>query len=215
MAWTKALGINGSLFVNLESDAIGCCTSLSGLLLSEVQLNQKGKLMSDEKDAKAEAKAAKAKAKALRPWFKKKRFWLLGIIGIIVVFTVTSGSDSTTTTSSDSEEVVAENSTEDTISTGLGSKDATADIDSVDCGTVDSIGARYPEVKVTNRSEKTSTYFITVDFESSDGSTKYDETIIMITSLNPGQSMTEKGLIMGDIPDGAVCKVSEVQRTAD
>jgi hypothetical protein len=171
--------------------------------------------MSDEKDAKAEAKAAKAKAKALRPWFKKKRFWLLGLIGVIIVIQVAGGSDSTTTTSSESEEVVDDNSTENTISTGLGSKDATGDIDSVDCGTVDSIGVRYPEVKVTNRSEKTSTYFITVDFESADGSTKYDETIVMITSLNPGQSMTEKGMVMGDIPDGAVCKISEVQRTAD
>jgi hypothetical protein len=170
--------------------------------------------MSDEKDAKAEAKAAIAKAKALRPWFKKKRFWLLGIVGIIVVFAATSGSDSTTTTSSDSEEVVDENSTEDTIGTGLGSQDATADIDSLDCGTVDSIGVRYPAVQVTNRSEKPSTYFITVDFESADGSTKYDETIIMITSLDPGQTMTETGMIMGDIPDGAVCKVSEIQRTA-
>ena len=178
-------------------------------------IDSKGKPMSDEKDAKAEAKAAKAKAKALRPWFKKKRFWLLGIVGVFIAMQVTSGSDSTTTTSSDSEEVVAENVTEDTIGTGLGSKDATADIDSVDCGTVDSFGARYPEVKVTNRSEKTSKYVITVDFESPDGSTKYDETIIIITSLNPGQSMTEQGLIMGDIPDGAVCKVSEVQRMVD
>ncbi len=171
--------------------------------------------MSDEKDAKAEAKAAKAKAKALRPWFKKKRFWLIGIIGVIVVIQVSSGSDSPTTTSSEPEEAVAEQSTEDTIGTGLGTKDATGDIDSVDCGEVDEIGVRYPEVKVTNRSEKTSTYFITVDFESADGSTKYDETTLMITSLNPGQSMTEKGMIMGDIPDGAVCKVSEIQRTAD
>ena len=171
--------------------------------------------MSDEKDAKAEAKAAKAKAKALRPWFKKKRFWLLGVIGIIIAIQIATGSESTTTTSSDPEEAVAENPTEDTIGTGLGSKDATGDIDSIDCGKVDIIGARYPSVKVTNRSEKTSTYFITVDFESSDGSTKYEETIIMITSLNPGQSMTEEGIVLGDIPDGAVCKISEIQRTAD
>ena len=171
--------------------------------------------MSDEKDAKAEAKAAKAKAKALRPWFKKKRFWLLAIIGVAIIASVAGSGDSTAPTSSDTEEAVAENSTQDTISTGLGSKDASGDIDSIDCGTADSIGVRYPEVKVTNRSEKTSTYFITVDFESADGSTKYDEALIMITSLDPGQSMTEKGMVMNDIPEGSVCKISEIQRTAD
>ena len=55
--------------------------------------------MSDEKNAKAEAKAAKAKAKALRPWFKKKRFWLLGVIGVIVIVSVTQQGETTTTTS--------------------------------------------------------------------------------------------------------------------
>ena len=37
------------------------------------------------KEAKAAVKAAKAYAKATRPWFKKKRFILLGLIVIIVI----------------------------------------------------------------------------------------------------------------------------------
>lgn len=178
--------------------------------------------MTTEKEAKAQAKAAKAAAKALRPWFKKKRFWLLGVVVIAVVATATQGGSDTTTTTSpgaqESETGTQNNkatATEDTIGTGLGSKDASGDIDTIDCGTPDAIGVRYPEVKVTNRSEKTSTYFITVEYESADGSTKYDETIIFISSLNPGQSMTEKGLIANEIPDGAVCKITEIQRTAD
>jgi hypothetical protein len=175
-----------------------------------------------EKEAKAQAKAAKAAAKALRPWFKKKRFWLLGVIAVAVFAVVAqSGSDTTTTTTPAAEEssAGAENNeasaTEDTVGTGLGSKDASGDIDNVDCGTPDSIGFRYPEVKVTNRSEKTSTYFITLEFESADGSIKYDEAIIIISSLDSGQTMTEKGIITNDIPDGAVCKITEIQRTAD
>ena len=51
-------------------------------------------------DAAKEAKAAKAKSKALRPWFKKKRFWVLGIIGLIVIVSVSSQGGSTTTTNS-------------------------------------------------------------------------------------------------------------------
>jgi hypothetical protein len=58
--------------------------------------------MSDAKEAKAEAKAAKAKAKALRPWYLKKRFWFLGIIGLIVVVSIaSSGGDSTNSDAND------------------------------------------------------------------------------------------------------------------
>jgi len=50
------------------------------------------------RDAKAELKAAKAYAKATRPWYKKKRFWLLGIIALIVIFALASGGDDETAT---------------------------------------------------------------------------------------------------------------------
>lgn len=62
--------------------------------------------MSD-KETKAELKAAKAKEKAMRPWYKKKRFILLGIIGLLVVINVARGgsgdSDITSTSSTSSE----------------------------------------------------------------------------------------------------------------
>jgi hypothetical protein len=51
----------------------------------------------DAKSAKAEAKASAARAKALRPWYKKKRFWLLGIV-VIVIAAAAAGSGSKTTT---------------------------------------------------------------------------------------------------------------------
>jgi hypothetical protein len=56
------------------------------------------------KDAKANAVAAQARARALRPWYKKKRFWLLGIVAIIVIVNIAnsnksgSGGGSTATT---------------------------------------------------------------------------------------------------------------------
>jgi hypothetical protein len=181
------------------------------------------KMTDESKQAKADAKAARAKAKALRPWYKKKRFiGLIVIAGIAVIAVVSQqDGDDPTSTNSDANSQVSEDeatedeATEDTVGTGLGSKDASGDIDDLDCGTPDAIGVRYPSVKITNRSEKRSNYFITVSFESSDGSTKYDETIIMVMSLNPGQSMTEEGFIANEIPDGAICKVTEVQRTSD
>jgi len=45
------------------------------------------------RESRAEAKDARARAKALRPWYQKKRFWLLGIvvmIGVAVVATTPS-----------------------------------------------------------------------------------------------------------------------------
>jgi hypothetical protein len=176
------------------------------------------KMTDESKQAKADAKAAKAKAKALRPWYKKKRFiGLIAIAGIAVIAVVSQqdGDEPTSTNSDANSQVSEDEATEDTIGTGLGSKDASGDIDDLDCGTPDAFGIINPSVKITNRSEKRSNYFITVSFESSDGSTKYDDDIISMMSLNPGQSMTKKGYITNEIPDGAICKVTEVQRTSD
>jgi len=175
--------------------------------------------MSEEnKQAKADAKAAKAKAKALRPWYKKKRFISLIVIGVIVVLVI-SNSQSSDVPSASNDEASApateDEASQDTVGTGLGSKDASGDIDDFDCGEPDAIGMIYPSVKITNRSEKRSNYFVTITYESSDGSTKYDESIIMVMSLNPGQSMTEEGIVTNEIPSGAICKVTEVQRTSD
>ena len=179
--------------------------------------------MSDEaRLAKAEAKAAKAKAKGLRPFYKKKRWIFLAAIVVIIVIVASSGggskdkgsNSSSASSGTSSEDSAASGQTEDTIGTGLGSKDAAGDINSLDCGAPDSLGFINPTVNVTNNSSKPSTYFITVAAESADGATKYDDTVIMITNLAPGQTMTEEGMFLNDIPEGAVCKITEVQRTA-
>ena len=43
-------------------------------------------------------------AKALLPWYKKKRFWILGFIGVSVIGSLTSQGESTTTTPEKSAE---------------------------------------------------------------------------------------------------------------
>lgn len=52
------------------------------------------------KETKARAKAEKAFQKASRPWFKKKRFWALGVIAIFAVASATGGGSGSTDTSS-------------------------------------------------------------------------------------------------------------------
>ena len=61
--------------------------------------------------AQAEAKAAKARAKALRPWFKKKRYWLLGFVIISSIGSALSGEETSTSTSSVSNNTVASDTT--------------------------------------------------------------------------------------------------------
>lgn len=169
--------------------------------------------MSDEaKQAKAEAKAAKAKAKSLRPFYKKKRFILLAIIVVIVIIAVASGGGSKSNDSSGSGS--QEGSTSDTIGKGIGSADASSDIVDIECGAPDVIGMTYPKVTVKNNSSKASDYMITVVAESADGSMRYDSTPVFITALGPDQTMTEEGIFTNELPAGAVCKVTEVQRTA-
>jgi len=169
--------------------------------------------MSDEaKQAKAEAKAAKAKAKSLRPFYKKKRFILLAVIAVIAIIAIASGGGSNSSDSSGSSSNSGASS--DTIGKGLGSSDASGDIVDIECGAPDAIGMTYPKVTVKNNSSKPSDYLITVVAESADGATRYDSTPVFITALGPDQTMTEEGIFTNELPAGAVCKVTEVQRTA-
>jgi hypothetical protein len=174
-------------------------------------------MSNDEKEARVRAKIAKAEAKALRPFWKKKRWWLLGVVVLIGVGGIASGnSDDSTNEGNNKESSGVPNAevVENTVGRGLGSKDATGDVVDLSCGASDALGFAYPEVTIRNNSSKTSTYFITLVAESADGSIRYDDTIIMIDSLQPNQMMTESGMFTNDLPSGAVCKITEIQRTA-
>lgn len=158
-------------------------------------------------DAKARAKAEKAYRKASRPWYRKKRWWLAGIVVLLVVIVAASsggGSDKPTNDNGD-------------VSKGLGTKDATGDIGTVTLLPADSIGVRYVEITVTNHSSKRSNYIVQFSLESPDGATRYDDGLVTVQNLEPGQSTTEKGIGAtdgGDIPDTAVVKLKTVSRTA-
>jgi hypothetical protein len=104
------------------------------------------------------------------------------------------------------------------VSKGVGARDATKD---VVLGTYTHPHTYFelPEVPVTvtNHSSKRSTYFITVALESPDGKTKYDDTIVVVNGLEPGQTTEETASFLswhdtGVYPVKPVAK--EIQRTA-
>lgn len=108
------------------------------------------------KDAKANAKAAKAHAKAMRPWYKKKRFILGGILAIIVIAGIASGGgsdDKTTTSSTDkgSEQTDSgtDNGASDEGDTGGSDEGAASDVACKDAGPDDEVDTKnqdlYPD----------------------------------------------------------------------
>jgi hypothetical protein len=104
-----------------------------------------------------------------------------------------------------------------TISKGLGSKDASADVTEVAITREGEtpFTLTFATATLTNNSSKPSDYFVTIAAESPDGATRYGETIVHVMNLEPGQSSTQKGLFtVEDVPADAVAVVKEVQRTA-
>ncbi len=61
--------------------------------------------MPDEKNSEVQ----RTTARALLPWYKKKRFWILGFIGVAVIGSWISQGESTTTTPEKSAETQVEN----------------------------------------------------------------------------------------------------------
>jgi hypothetical protein len=47
--------------------------------------------VAERRQERIERAEVKARAKAGRPWFRKKRYWLLGVVAVIVVFAIASG----------------------------------------------------------------------------------------------------------------------------
>jgi len=163
-------------------------------------------------EARAQAKAAKAHAKAMRPWFRKKRYWVLGLVAVIVAISVAS---------SQGETKVELNTPALTgVDKGIGSQDASADVKVVGLGDKDVLGFREPELLITNNSSKRSNYIIELSLESPDGKTQYDSTIATASNVEPGQStggsviaFTKTGPAAGTV-EAPVVKVKSVSRTA-
>lgn len=130
-------------------------------------------------EARAQAKAAKAHAKALRPWYRKKRWWALGLIAVIVAISVASAQ-------TEKENQVTFN--QPAIDRGIGSQDASADVKVVSLSAPDILGFRTAELLITNNSSKRSNYYIELTLESPDGKTQYDSTNATARNVEPGQS---------------------------
>jgi ABC-type glycerol-3-phosphate transport system substrate-binding protein len=102
--------------------------------------------------------------------------------------------------------------TQSSITTGLGTKDATADVKLGKSS--EEYGITSLPVKIKNNSEKASDYYIEIVAESKDGSERIDFSNVLVMGLKPGQKATEKAMFTADIPASAVFVVTEVQRTA-
>jgi hypothetical protein len=110
----------------------------------------------------------------------------------------------------------ADGGSDTTISQGLGSADASGDVTAVSIVTEgeDPFLIQSAKVTITNNSEGTSDYFITVAAESPDGATRFGETFVTAMALEPGQTTDATMMFSEDLPPDAVAVVKEVQRTA-
>jgi len=144
------------------------------------------------------------------------------VITALVAIAATTASGSDASTGSDSKTDPTSSSADSTgttgttVSKGVGSSDASADVTDPTIlreGDADlqNVSA---QVTITNNSSKPSDYFVTVVAESPDHKTRYDDTVVSVNALDPGQSTTEKGLFLKEIPADAVVRVTQVQRTA-
>ncbi len=164
------------------------------------------------KQAKAQAKADKAHAKAMRPWYAKKRFWVLGavVLFVIVGIATSGGSD-------DDKNVEATAGDSAAPTTEAPPKSEKDDVQIAGpLEEPDIIGARYVPIAVTNNSSKPSTYYIELAVQSPDGATRYDTTFTTTSNVAPGQTAQEQGLFMpkNPYPADAVVVVLDVTRNA-
>jgi len=168
------------------------------------------------RDARADAKASKAYAKAQRPWYRKKRWWLLGALALIVVIAVAATSGGGGSDGNDTADKPAEETTDNTTKSvnASGSSDAAKDVEVKTCANVEGVDFGQPVVKVTNNSSKRSNYAVTVTVEADGGKTQVDTAEGFVNDLEPGQSKDAE-LFMGKaIPVGSTCRVTEVTRFA-
>ena len=111
----------------------------------------------------------------------------------------------------------ADAGTDPTISTGIGSKDASADVGVPVMEAPDAIGVSYINIPVTNNSSGRSDYFIEVAIESADGATQYETTNAFLDGVEPGQSASARAMVAWGTepaPADATVRVITVQRTA-
>ena len=65
-------------------------------------------------------------------------------------------------------------------------------------------------VTITNISDETGSFWVTIVAESADGTTQLGSTSVIVNDLKPGQTAQETALFLDEIPADAVLSVSEV-----
>ena len=142
---------------------------------------------------------AKATVKSMRPWWKKKRFWSLGAIGLFIVSTVAGSA--------------AKNSGKVAPPAQLALTSGLIDDARVVSCEVDSITWAKSRIRVTNNSSKASDYYLTVHMTAPNGDL-WDTAYATIDGLAPGQTTTESAQsLKPDAPTGLACSIVDVLRT--
>jgi hypothetical protein len=151
-------------------------------------------------------KQLKALAKASRPWYRKKRFWALGAVGLVVLITVANGGGSNGGSTS-----TKQNGGVSTLSNN-DSHPPQADVAISKCST-DEIGLPNVELTITNHSTGRSNYMISVNLLDASG-TKVGDGTAVSNNVDPGQVAIEKALASSNERTFATCKVVSVDRFA-
>jgi hypothetical protein len=175
----------------------------------------------DRREAAADAKAAKARAKAMRPWYRKKRWWTLGLIGLIVLIVIIAAAaggskNSNTTASGGGSTGTSSGSTTTGVSTLSQNTQfpPPADVTVTDCPAPDAIGGVHVAGVILNHSPKTSNYIVQGTLVDSAG-THVGDWSAFENNVGPGQKANFSTDGIAQNPSGAVtCKVSSVDRTA-
>lgn len=161
----------------------------------------------DRKAARVEAAEAKARSKALRPWYRKKRFWLLGAVALVVVIAVSSSGGG------DDDEPSVAAGDNGVKSTNSGSNAAADDVELTSCGTDNAGKWAEAEVTITNHSSKRSNYLVEVTFENAEG-TKVADGVATTNNLDPDKKAIEEISTLQPVDGEITCKVAEVTRFA-
>jgi hypothetical protein len=146
---------------------------------------------------------AKALAKAGRPWYAKKRFWLLGVIGVLAIVAVASNSGRTSGTGAHTQGGVS------TLSSNA-KYPPQADVTLTGCAA----GTIMPDVKVTitNHSPERSNYLVSLNLLDASG-TKIGEGTAASNNVEPAQTAIEDVLATAN-GTLATCNITEVNRFA-
>jgi hypothetical protein len=163
-------------------------------------------------EARAQAKAAKAYAKAQRPFYRKKRYWLLAVVVVIIIAAIAGSSGSknknTPTAAVSNTNGIATNSNNST-------HPPQADVTITGCSYDSTTTFATANVKIVNHSSKRSDYLISVDFQNSSGAQLANNFVAGGDKVDAGQTaLTQAVDTLSAVPDKLVCKIKSVDRTA-